>query len=74
MDIKRYLREVMVPVLKVAMAAPVIPLAIYIQVPMGETASFLAIGILCVVSVGMCAYVMGCTQKEKSVITSKLRK
>ena len=74
MDIKRYLREVMVPVLKVAMAAPVIPLAIYIQIPMGETASFLAIGIVCVVSVGMCAYVMGCTQKEKSVITSKLRK
>lgn len=74
MDIKRYFREVVAPVLKVAVVAPVIPLAVYIKVPMGEITSFLAIGTLCVVSVGVSSFVMGCNDREKNVITSRIRK
>lgn len=72
MDRKTYTRDVIRPIVKVALTAPVIPLLLYSYLPQ-NTFTFLGIGSACVLSVTSCTYFFGCTEKERSIITHKLR-
>ena len=72
MDRKTYIREVIRPIVKVALTAPVIPLLLYSYLPQ-NIFTFLVVGSACVLSVTSCTYFFGCTEKERSIITHKLR-
>ena len=72
MDRKTYIREVIRPIVKVALTAPVIPLLLYNYLPQ-NIFTFLVVGSACVLSVTSCTYFFGCTEKERSIITHKLR-
>lgn len=73
MDIKDYLKEVILPVLKVALIAPIVPITVYNYLETPSIIKFLIVGIICVIVVTLCTFYYGCSKKEKDFIISKIK-
>lgn len=67
-----YTKEVILPIGKVCISGAIIPVCLFLYLPQ-NTLMFFIIGIVCILSVTSCIYVFGCTERERNVITSKLR-
>lgn len=73
MDIGVYFRSVLVPVAKVALLSPIIPIAVYNYISLPELAQFVLIGFVCVITVSVCCFICGCSKNERNVLISKVR-
>lgn len=72
MNLKSYVKEVLVPIVKVLLVAPVIPVAVYIYRE-DSILSFLGICALCVICSATSIYWLGCTATEKLFVINKLK-
>lgn len=73
MEIKEYNKSVIIPVLKVALISPVVPIIAYNIISVSEVIDFLIIGFICVVTVCLCTFLCGCSKKEKDLVISKIK-
>ena len=71
LDMKEYLHNVIKPIIAVLVISPLVPLIIYLNLPQ-NISSFLAICIISIVSVILCAYLYGCNDIEKRTILNKV--
>lgn len=67
-----YIKEVMLPLLKVTTTAPIIPLIAYLNCEL-NIQNFLIICTLCVISCSISIYLLGCTSAERLFISSKVK-
>lgn len=73
MGIKEYVGKVIVPVIKVALISPMIPVMIYNCISASEIVEFLVIGTASVITVSICVLYCGCSKKEKDLVISKIK-
>lgn len=71
MDTIIYLKKVIVPIVKVFITAPIIPILLYCFIPQ-NISTFFIVGITCVVCVTSSVYILGCTNIERDWVTNKL--
>ena len=67
MRIGSYVKEVLVPILKVLVIAPIVPLCFYVLLHQSVTA-FLVVCLVSVLGVGLTVYYAGCTRSEQEYI------
>ena len=72
MKTNTYTKEVILPIGKVCISGAIIPVCLFLYLPQNAL-TFFIIGIVCILSVTSCIYVFGCTERERNIITSKLR-
>ena len=73
MEIKEYLLTVIIPVIKTAVFSPVIPILVYNYISAPKIVEFLVIGIICVISVIICTFYLGCSNNERSFVINKIK-
>lgn len=73
MGIKEYVGKVIMPVIKVALISPMIPVMIYNCISASEIVEFLVIGTASVITVSICVLYCGCSKKEKDLVISKIK-
>lgn len=73
MGIKEYHKNVIIPVLKVALISPVVPIIAYNIISVSEVVDFLIMGFICVLTVCLCTFFCGCSKKEKDLVISKIK-
>lgn len=73
MDIRIYLKSIIVPILKVMVISPIIPFIVYNYISASEFIKFLIIGVTCVITVSLCTFLYGCTPNERSIFTNKIK-
>lgn len=73
MEMREYLWSVIVPVLKVAILSPILPITVYNYISMPDIVEFLILGIICVITVTLCTFYLGCSKKEKDLVIGKIK-
>lgn len=73
MELNDYLKSVIIPVVKVAVLSPVIPIIIYNNIKISEVPQFILIGFVCVITVSACCFLCGCSKNERNLLISKVR-
>lgn len=73
LDIEYYIKSVISPIIKVSIFSPILPLLIHKYVQVSEFQKFTLVSFLCVFSVTLCSYILGCSKKEKKIILRKIR-
>ena len=68
-----YLKNVVLYISLVSLVSPILPLFIYFKLPVGFF-SFSLVSVLSVISVCICAYLLGLNMNERHTINSKLLK
>lgn len=71
MKLKTYLREVILPIIMVAIISPILPYLLYKNIEQ-SIASFFAICSLCVVCISATVFYVGCKKSEKNFLISKV--
>lgn len=71
MRVADYVKEAIVPLLKVVVLAPVLPLAAYFLTEQ-SVATFFLVCVVSVLSVSACVYFIGCTKREQEFATKKI--
>lgn len=71
MRVSSYAREVILPVLKVVLVAPIVPVAMYVMMRQ-SFGTFLWVCVFSVLTLGFTIYFMGCTKMEQKNIRSFL--
>lgn len=72
MDITRYLKDIIYPILKVIIVSLILPLIVYLLLPT-TIISFFAICLTCVISVAITIYYVGCTSTEREFALVKIK-
>lgn len=72
MSQKRYIQDIIVPILKVLILSPVIPISIYCLFDEHTFISFLIVSIACVTSSIISILLVGCTMEEKKKLISQI--
>lgn len=71
MKINTYIKEVIIPVIKVLVTAPIIPIIAYTFIEK-NIINFFLICLLCILSCSLSIYLLGCTFKEQIFLKNKL--
>lgn len=71
MKLRTYLREVILPIIKVAIISPILPYLLYKNIEQ-SIASFFAICSLCVVCIFATVFYVGCKKSEQDFLISKI--
>lgn len=73
MRIKEYLWNVIIPVTKVTLLSPILPILTYKYISVSKIVEFIVLGIICVVTVTLCTFYFGCSKKEKEIVINKIK-
>ena len=71
MRVVEYVNEVVVPLVKVVVLAPILPLLVY-HLTEQSVATFFLVCVVSVLSVSACVYFIGCTKNEKEFVNKKI--
>lgn len=71
MRVVEYVKEVVVPLLKVVVLAPILPLLVY-HLTEQSVATFFLVCVVSVLSVSACVYFIGCTKREQEFANKKI--
>ena len=74
MPIKEYCKNVLVPIFFVSIFSPIFPVLAYFILPKTSLLSFIAVCLLCIVSVVFTIYLIGLTNFEKQLLKDKVKK
>lgn len=66
-----YLKQVMLPIIRVVLLSPIIPLIISSYIPNNSWITFGIICIICVVNTSFLIFTLGCTTSEREFLTTK---
>lgn len=72
MDISRYVKDVIVPILKVVLLAPILPLFVYLYLNKSSFITFLFVCVVSVLSVSVMLYFVGCNTNERKFINKRI--
>lgn len=73
MNIKIYYRKVILPILKVVVISPIVPIIVYNYIEVPPIIEFLILGTSCVIVVTLCTFYYGCSKKEKDLVMNKIK-
>ena len=73
LPIRSYLRDIYMPVIMVVVISCILPIYIHNQLPNGLM-RFLVVGVTCVLSVGITAFIVGLTKDERNFFLNKVIK
>lgn len=73
MDPREYLLKVIIPVSRVILLAPIIPIIVYNHISTPPIAEFFILCITCVLTVTLCIFYCGCSKKEKNLVINKIK-
>lgn len=71
MRVVEYVKEVVVPLVKVVVLAPILPLLVY-HLTEQSVATFFLVCVVSVLSVSACVYFIGCTKREQEFAYKKI--
>ncbi len=71
MRVVEYVKEVVVPLVKVVVLAPILPLLVY-HLTEQSVATFFLVCVVSVLSVSACVYFIGCTKREQEFANKKI--
>lgn len=71
MRVVEYVKEVVVPLVKVVVLAPILPLLVY-HFTEQSVATFFLVCVVSVLSVSACVYFIGCTKREQEFANKKI--
>lgn len=71
MRVVEYVKEVVVPLVKVVVLAPILPLLVY-HFTEQSVATFFLVCVVSVLSVSACVYFIGCTKREREFANKKI--
>lgn len=71
MRVVEYARDVIVPLVKVVVLAPILPLQVY-HFTEQSVATFFLVCVVSVLSVSACVYFIGCTKREQEFVNKKI--
>ena len=71
MRVVEYVKEVVAPLVKVVMLAPILPLLVY-HLTEQSVATFFLVCVVSVLSVSACVYFIGCTKREQEFANKKI--
>ena len=71
MKLRPYVKEVLFPIVKVLLSAPIIPIIVYLHIE-HSVQSFFLICTLCVICSSASIYWLGCTVSERQFVKNKM--
>lgn len=73
LSLRAYFKDVVYPIVKVAVFALPIPIITYILLPATSYTSFVVVCVACIISVSLSVYAVGITGEEKSFFIAKIK-
>lgn len=74
LDFRFYINKTIVPIVKVVLSAPIIPLVFFSILPQGKFTTFLIICSVCSLCMLFCIYFFGCDKQEKTFVRNKVKR